>query len=237
VSSRAVRVESAATVESGATADLVQRAARALKCGEVIAIPTDTVYGLAAAIDRPDAIERLYTLKGRPAEKAIPVLIANPGDVSRLTPRMPAMAARLAEVFWPGALTLVLPARPDLPEGVTSLTVDGIKTVAARVPDNVLARAIIAAAGGALAVTSANRSGAGPAVEASEVNELGLRRPLLVVDGGRAPGGIPSTIVRATTERPEILRQGVIPITTITTALAQVDSEIGDARPQGMISK
>jgi L-threonylcarbamoyladenylate synthase len=216
---------------------VVRRAARALRSGEVIAIPTDTVYGLAAAIDRPDAIELVYTLKGRPTEKAIPVLIADPAHVSRLTPRMPTMAARLAHAFWPGALTLVLPALPDLPNGVTTLTPDGIETVAVRVPDNPLARAIIAVAGGALAVTSANRSGAPPAVEAREVDDLGLPRPLFVVDGGRAPGGTPSTIVLATTERPEILRQGAIPITAITAALADIAPVVGDARPKGMISE
>jgi len=215
---------------------VVRRAAGALSSGEVIAIPTDTVYGLAAAIDRPEAIERLYALKGRPAEKAIPVLIADPAHVSRLTPHMPAMAARLAQAFWPGALTLVLPAFANLPDRVTTLTTDGIRTVAVRVPDNPLARAIIATAGGALAVTSANRSGAPPAVEAIEVGELGLPLPLFVVDGGRAPGGTPSTIVLATAERPEILRDGAIPAAAITAVLADAGQATGDARSQGMIS-
>lgn len=237
MSARAVQIASAAAGDSEVIADVVRRAARALRSGEVIAIPTDTVYGLAAAIDRPDAIERVYTLKGRPTEKAIPVLIADPAHVSRLTPRMPRMAARLAHAFWPGALTLVLPALPDLPNGVTTLTPDGIETVAVRVPDNPLARAIIAVAGGALAVTSANRSGAPPAVEAREVDDLGLPRPLFVVDGGRAPGGTPSTIVLATTERPEILRQGAIPMTAISAALADSTPVTGAARSQGMISK
>ena len=236
MSARAVQIASAAAGDSEVIADVVRRAACALRSGEVIAIPTDTVYGLAAAIDRPDAIERVYTLKGRPTEKAIPVLIADPAHVSRLTPRMPTMAARLAHAFWPGALTLVLPALPDLPNGVTTLTPDGIETVAVRVPDNPLARAIIAVAGGALAVTSANRSGAPPAVEAREVDVLGLPRTLFVVDGGRAPGGTPSTIVLATTERPEILRQGAIPMTAISAALADSTPVTGAARSQGMIS-
>jgi L-threonylcarbamoyladenylate synthase len=216
---------------------VVRRAARALSSGEVIAIPTDTVYGLAAAIDRPDAIERLYALKGRPTEKAIPVLIADPAHVYRLTPRMSAMATRLAQAFWPGALTLVLPALPGLPDRVTTLTTDGARTVAVRVPDNPLTRAIIATAGGALAVTSANRSGAAPAVEANDVGEFGLPRPLFIVDGGRAAGGTPSTIVLATTERPEILRQGALSMDAITAVLADTGPRIGDARSQGMISR
>ena len=237
MSSRAVQIASATAVDTGANAEVVRRAARALSSGEVIAIPTDTVYGLAAAIDRQDAIQRLYTLKGRPAEKAIPVLIADPTDISKLTPRVPAMAARLAQAFWPGALTLVFPALPGLPAGVTTLAADGTKTVAVRVPDNPLARAIIAAAGGALAVTSANRSGAAPATEASDVRELGLPRPLFVVDGGRAAGGTPSTIVLATTDRPEILREGAIPMAAITAVLTDTGPVIGDSRSQGMISR
>jgi L-threonylcarbamoyladenylate synthase len=228
VSSQAAHAASVIVSDAGVSADVVLGAARALSEGQVIAIPTDTVYGLAAAIDRPDAIERLYTLKGRPTAKAIPVLIADPADVSVLTPRLSATAVRLANAFWPGALTLVLPALPGLPPGVTTVTSDGIRTVAVRAPDNPLARAIIAAAGGALAVTSANRSGAAPAIEAREVRELGLPRPLLVIDGGRAPGGRPSTIVAATGERPEILREGAIPASAIAAILADMAAMTGD---------
>ena len=207
--------------------EVVRRAADALRAGQVVAIPTDTVYGLAAALDRPDAIDRLYAIKGRPSEKAIPVLISDPADVRRLTPRYSPTAAHLARSFWPGALTLVLPAVPGLPSGVTTASSDGVQTVAVRVPDNGLARAIIAAAGGALAVTSANRSGAAPAIEAPEVDELGLSQPLLVIDGGRAPGGVPSTIVLATTDVPEILREGAIPASAIATAVASINPIAG----------
>ena len=217
--------------------DVVLHAVRALANGEVVAIPTDTVYGLAAALDQPAAIERLYTLKGRSAEKAIPILIADPVDVDKLTPDMPAMAMRLADAFWPGALTLVLRALPDLPDRVKTPTADGITTVAVRVPDNRLARAVIATAGGALAVTSANRSGAAPALDASEVGALGLPGPLFVVDGGRAPGGTPSTIVLATGDAPEIIRQGAIPISAISAVLGDRGLATGDTPAQGMISR
>ena len=227
MNSRAVR-GGTVKAETGVDADVVGRAARALRAGQVVAIPTDTVYGLAAAIDRPDAIDRLYAIKGRPDEKAIPVLIADPEHVRRLSPRVSATAARLARSFWPGALTLVLPALPDLPPGVTDVTGDGLQTVAIRVPDNALARAIIAAAGGALAVTSANRSGAAPAVEAREVDGFELAQPLLVIDGGRAPGGVPSTIVLATNEQPEILREGAIAPSAIATALGGIEAAHGN---------
>jgi L-threonylcarbamoyladenylate synthase len=207
---------------------VVARAAFALRTGQVVAIPTDTVYGLAAAIDQPDAIDRLYAIKGRPDEKAIPVLISDPKHVRTLSPRLPATAARLAWSFWPGALTLVVPALPDLPRGVTDVTGDGVRTVAIRVPDSALARAIIEAAGGALAVTSANRSGAAPAVEAREVDGFELSPALLVIDGGRAPGGVPSTIVLATSEQPEILREGAISTSAIAAAIVEVDATPGD---------
>ena len=223
MSTRAIPDAVLAATDSRDEAELVLRAAQALRAGDVVAIPTDTVYGFAAALDRPDAIDRLYATKGRPAEKAIPVLISDWEHVQRLTPRLSATAAHLARSFWPGALTLVLGARPDLPEGVTTVTSDGMQTVAVRVPDNGLARAIIAAAGGALAVTSANRSGAAPAVEAREVREVGLSEPLLVIDGGRAPGGVPSTIVMALSERPEILREGAIAVSAIAAALAKIE--------------
>jgi L-threonylcarbamoyladenylate synthase len=216
------------TDDSEVDADLIARGARALRVGQVVAIPTDTVYGLAAAIDRPDAIERLYAIKGRPAEKAIPVLISDLEHVRRLSPHLSSIAARLARSFWPGALTLVLPALPELPRSVTDVTSDGMHTVAVRVPDNALARAIIAAAGGALAVTSANRSGAAPAVEAREVDGLQLSQPLLVIDGGRAPGGVPSTVVLATSEQPEVLREGAISASAIAAALVGVDATSGD---------
>jgi tRNA A37 threonylcarbamoyladenosine synthetase subunit TsaC/SUA5/YrdC len=101
------------------------------------------------------------------------------------------------------------------------------------VPDNPVARAVIAAAGGALAVTSANRSGGAPAVEASELNGLELPGSLLVVDGGRAPGGIASTIVDATTERPEILREGAIPSASISAALAEIEPMTENGAPAG----
>jgi L-threonylcarbamoyladenylate synthase len=233
VNSQAVEIASVTVADSGVDAAVVLRAARALRAGQVIAVPTDTVYGLAAAIDRPDAIAQLYAIKGRPGEKAIPVLIADPADVSRLTSHLSALAIRLARAFWPGALTLVLPALPGLPTGVTTLSKDGVETVAIRAPDNLVARAIIAAAGGALAVTSANRSGEAPAVEAREVSELGLPRPLLVIDGGRAPGGMPSTIVVATTERLEILREGAIPESAVRAALADTEQMIGDGARAG----
>lgn len=200
----------ATRVISGDAPDAITIAAAALKRGEIVGIPTDTVYGLAAAVDHPYALDRLYLLKGRPSEKAIPVLIADADQLSQIAAEAPDAARTLAARFWPGALTLVLAARPDLPNQVSSADPDGSRTVAVRIPDHSLARAIIAAAGGALAVTSANRSGEQPCRTADEVAVLGSSAPDLVIDGGMATGGVPSTIVSLFAGVPTILREGAI---------------------------
>ena len=199
----------------------VLQAARALRAGDVVAIPTDTVYGLAAAIDRPDAIDRLYAIKGRPAEKAIPILLSDPKQLRQVSTGLSNSAAHLARFFWPGALTLVLPALPHLPSRLTSVSSDGLETVAVRVPNDQLTRAIIAAAGGALAVTSANRSGKKPALSAADITAVGADIPILVIDGGRAPGGVPSSVVLATGFAPVILREGAISAADISSVMAE----------------
>ena len=207
--------------------DIVGHASSALRAGQVVVIPTDTVYGLAAALDRPEAISRLYALKNRPLEKAIPVLLSDASQLHQVAAVLPARSAFLASRFWPGALTLVLPALPHLPPLVTSNSEDGCRTVAVRVPDDPLARAIIAASGGALAVTSANRSGQRPALDAAEAGALAASPPLLVVDGGRVPGGIPSTVILATGDEPQILRRGAISPGAIMEALRNQDVVAG----------
>jgi len=199
--------------------DLVRRASAALRAGEVVAIPTDIVYGLAAAIDHPNAIRRLYALKDRPFEKAIPILLSDPSQLHLVAAEVPPTAAHLASSFWPGALTLVLPALPHLPRLLTPTSENGLRTVAVRVPNHPLARAIIAESGGALAVTSANRSGQEPARDAAAAAAIVASPPLLVIDGGQAQGGIPSTVILAIGAEPEILREGAISDAAITEAL------------------
>lgn len=212
---------------------LVQQASEALRAGKVVAIPTDTVYGLAAALDRADGISHLFSVKGRPREKAIPVLLSDPSQVQQVATGLPEMAELLAHSFWPGALTLVLPALSHLPTHVTSIAGDGLRTVAVRVPDHSLARAIIAASGGALAVTSANESGKPPALEAQEAATLRAFPPILVIDGGRIPGGIPSTVVLATGAMPVILREGAISAAAIAAALGNHDAVPGGGTRTG----
>lgn len=182
-------------------------AAEALQRGEVVALPTDTVYGLGAAVFHEAAVQALYEVKGRPEAKAIPLLLGDPGDVAAVAREVPPVAERLMARFWPGPLTLVLPARAEVPAIVRA----GGPTVAVRVPDHTAARALIQAVGAPLAVTSANRSGAPDALAAGEVlRQLGSRLHWLL-DGGRSPGGRASTVVDVSVEPPAIRRHGPIP--------------------------
>lgn len=181
----------------------IAAAAERLRRGLPVVLPTDTVYGVGVLPFDAAAIDRLYAVKGRPAEKGIPVLLGDVADVAHVAGVIPLAAAALMAHFWPGPLTLVVPRRPDLP---TNLSPDD--TVAVRVPDHAVARALIRAAGGAVAATSANVSGQPPARSADEVlAELG-GSVAAVLDDGLSPGGVASTVVDCTTERPVVLRVG-----------------------------
>jgi L-threonylcarbamoyladenylate synthase len=178
----------------------------ALARGELVVIPTDTVYGLAARLDRPDALARIYAAKGRGAEKALPVLIADPARLLGLTDGVPAGAAAFAAAFWPGPLTLVLPRSAAVPDLVTA----GGPTVGLRMPEHPFALVLLAACGGALAVTSANRSGEPSLREAAAVAGALGDAVDLIVDGGPTPGGVASTVVALAADGPRILRAGPI---------------------------
>jgi L-threonylcarbamoyladenylate synthase len=186
-------------------ADIAQ-AVDLLRRGGVVAIPTDTVYGLAASLDHPLAVERLFSIQGRSGTKAIPILISDIGAFERLTVALPPVARRLAENHWPGALTIVVEASEAVPEAVRR---DGT-TVGVRMPNNADALAIIAGAGGALAVTSANRSGGSEARSADEVRIKLWNRVDFVVDGGPTRQSAPSTVVDATVDPIRVLRHGAV---------------------------
>jgi len=193
-------------------------AVRAIASGSVIAFPTDTVYGLGAGLWRPDAITKLYALKGRPDEKALPVLLAAEEQWTEAATEASEAALRLMRRFWPGALTIVLPRRLDVPDAVGPLT----RTIALRVPGHERLRRILARTG-PLASSSANRSGHPPATSAKmALNELryGLA---LVLDGGALPPRPPSTVVDVTGPELIIVRQGAITADAIARALAARD--------------
>lgn len=187
----------------------VRRAIEVLRDGGLVAFPTETVYGVGALASDADAVRRLYQAKGRSAEKAIPVLIADLDQLRQVAVDPSPAAVRLARRFWPGPLTLVLRRQPGLPQAISETA-----TVGVRIPNHPLALALLGAAG-PMAVTSANRSGGPSRQTAGDVFEDLSGRIELILDGGRSPGGQPSTVVAVLGDRPEILRQGPIPLAEI----------------------
>lgn len=181
-------------------------AVRALRDGGLVALPTDTVYGIAVDLATNGGIERLFAAKHRPPEKGIVLLLATAEQAAAVGSMTPAARA-LGDAFWPGALTLVLPQRPDapLPPALTG----GAPTIGVRLPDHDAPRAL-AAAVGPLPTTSANRSGMPEARDARGVLDQVGDSVALVLDGGPARGGTPSTVVDCSVERPVVLRPGAI---------------------------
>ncbi|MBI4300533.1 MAG: threonylcarbamoyl-AMP synthase [Chloroflexi bacterium] len=184
----------------------MERAIAALKRGELVAFPTDTVYGIAALGSDDRAVARLYQVKQRPLDKAIPLFLARTDDLPQVAADISPAAWRLARRFWPGPLTMVLKKAPS----VSSLVTAGGETVAVRVPDHPVALALVEGVGGPLAVTSANISGAGSVATAEEVaGQLGGHVEL-VIDVGPVPMGKESTIVDVSGERAVLLREGAL---------------------------
>jgi L-threonylcarbamoyladenylate synthase len=182
-----------------ATPEGIARAAEILRRGRLVAFPTDTVYGVGVAASRADRLEALFALKQRPPEKRIPILVAGLAQVGAQWV-VDDRALRVAERFWPGALTIVLPPAAD------------VESQAFRAPDHPVALALIEAAGPILA-TSANRSGEPETLGADEVliafaTQQGELEA--VVDGGAVPGGVASTVLDLTTRPARILRDGPI---------------------------
>jgi L-threonylcarbamoyladenylate synthase len=192
----------------------IEWAAEELLLGHVVAFPTDTVYGLAASLAHPEAIDRIFDIKGRDAERKLPILISSIDALQQLTPRVSGRLQSLLDRFWPGAVTFVLPSNRSLPDGVVSNNM----TIAVRIPNHPLAIEVIERAGGAVACTSANRSNEPPALHATDVVTALGERVDFVLDGGVAPGGRASTIVAAEGNSLEILRSG--PVEEVTIRLA-----------------
>lgn len=202
--------DSAAMLLQSGDPHAITTAASLLRGGGVVVFPTDTVYGVGVVVTDEAAIERLYLVKGRPSEKGIPVLLSDPDDIVRICRFIPAAARSLMERFWPGPLTLVLPRRLELP---AKLSPDA--NVAVRVPNHSIARALIRAAGGALATTSANLSGREPARSGlAAFADLGDRVDA-VLDDGPSPGDVASTIVDCTCDPFVILRAGPLSATDL----------------------
>jgi L-threonylcarbamoyladenylate synthase len=190
---------------SASIQEQVEKGIAILKNGGVIAFPTDTVYGLGASSDIDAAVERVYRIKGRPRHMALPLLLANVSQLDKVAVSIPASARLLADKFWPGPLTLVLPKSDAVSDIISG---DGA-TVAVRVPPPPNPTALARGLGTPIVGTSANLSGQPSALTAEEArNQLGDKVDLIIE--GDCPGGRESTVVDLTGESPVILRQGAL---------------------------
>lgn len=192
--------------------ETIQVALKILRAGGLAAFPTDTVYGVGALAFDGRAVKSIYIAKDRPLEKAIPILIGNADDLTQVASSVPDMAKKFSARFWPGPLTLIVPKLPTLPDSISATN-----TVAARAPNHQIARKLLQAAG-PMAVTSANISGQSNPTTAGEVFAQLGGRIALIIDGGRSPGGVPSTLVDCTGARPIILRAGPISLQELLSA-------------------
>ena len=208
--------------------DDVQTAARALRAGELVAIPTETVYGLAADATDAAAVARLYAVKGRPADHPSIVHVASLEDARGWCAHWPAGADLLGRRFWPGPLTLILPAGDRADPAVLG----GTGTVALRVPDSPLALALIEAVGTGLAAPSANRFGrVSPTTAQHVADDLGDAVDV-ILDGGPCRIGVESTIVDLTGDAPRILRAGAVTAEMVEEALATPLAPVTDDAPR-----
>lgn len=202
----------------------VTAAAEALHRGDVVVLPTDTVYGVAADAFDKGAVQALLDAKGRGRDMPPPVLVSNTATLDALASRVPEWAQALVEEFWPGALTVVLHEQASLQWDLG----DARGTVAVRMPDLALTREVIDRVG-PLAVSSANKTGMPAATDADEAEEMLGEDVTLVVDAGKAPGGEASTIVDATGDKPRLLRLGAIGIAELDTVLEKYGVALGEA--------
>jgi L-threonylcarbamoyladenylate synthase len=185
----------------------VGRAIEILKAGGIVAFPTDTVYGLGGDAFNSEVAERIYRVKQRPRSIPLPVLVADSTQVDAVVDCTPGIARFLMKWFWPGGLTLVLPKGASLPEIISA----GSDKVAIRIPNHVVPLAIIHGLGAPIIGTSANISDKPSPVTAQEVEQQLGSEIDLIINMGRCPGGLESTVVDVTGETPVILRQGIIP--------------------------
>jgi L-threonylcarbamoyladenylate synthase len=199
-----------------------------LRGGELVAFPTETVYGLGADARNPEAIRRLFAAKGRPADHPVIVHLADAGMIPEWARTMPRAAEQLAAAFWPGPLTLILPRAPH----VLDLVTGGQDSVGLRVPSHPVAHELLAAFGDGLVVPSANRFGRISPTRAEHVHaELG-DTVALVLDGGPSHVGVESTIVDVTGEWPTLLRPGGVTPTQIAAVLGAAPAQSHETSPR-----
>lgn len=219
------------SISAGNDPAAVQAAARRLADGDLLGLPTETVYGLAARADQDDAVAKIFAAKGRPSDHPLIVHVLDALGAEPFADHLPATARRLMEAFWPGPLTVIVPRQP----GVATGAAGGQATVALRAPAHPVARAVLAAARelgvDGVAAPSANRFGrVSPTLARHVVEEFGPG--LMVLDGGACEVGIESSIVDCSRARPALLRPGLISRARIEAALGETLAEPDAAAPK-----
>ncbi|RLA78442.1 MAG: threonylcarbamoyl-AMP synthase [Deltaproteobacteria bacterium] len=207
--------------------EAIRRAAEVIRRGGVVAFPTETVYGLGADAFNARAVALIFELKGRPRFDPLIVHVADPGDVKRLWQEVDSRARKLMERFWPGPLTLVLPKRAEVPDIVTA----GLGTVAVRMPAHPVALALIREAETPVAAPSANPFGRLSPTTAEHVLQGLGERVEVILDGGRCPVGVESTVLALDGE-PRLLRPGGVPVEQIEEVIGPVKKDLRPTRPE-----
>lgn len=210
----------------------IARAVELLRSGDIVAFPTETVYGLGANAYDDNAVHRIFAAKGRPSDNPLIVHIAEDRQLLGVASTVPAAALKLSEQFWPGPLSLIVPAHANLSPTATA----GLSTVAIRMPEHPLARSLIKAARVPIAAPSANRSGrVSPTTAAHVAADLSGRIPL-IIDGGAVAYGLESTVVDCTASPPVVLRPGSITLNMLRTVIPEIRAAASDApiRSPGM---
>ncbi|HHY92890.1 MAG TPA: threonylcarbamoyl-AMP synthase [Firmicutes bacterium] len=218
----------------------LEEAGELIRRGELVAFPTETVYGLGGNALDPEAAAKIYAAKGRPSDNPLIVHVAHPEEIEPLVRAVPAVAEKLMEHFWPGPLTLVFPARPEVPRRTTG----GLDTVAIRLPSHPVALAFITAARRPIAGPSANLSGRPSPTTAGHVIADLAGRIAMIIDGGHTGVGVESTVLDVTVDPPQILRPGgvtleelraVVPDVTVDpTTVQDTPPNVGRVRAPGM---
>ena len=198
-------------------ADVMDRAGKLIAEGELVAFPTETVYGLGGDALDPDASRKIYAAKGRPSDNPLIVHIAEFDDMKRVAREVPEQARKLADAFWPGPLTMIVWKSDAVPEATTG----GMQTVAVRMPNHPVALELIRRSGCLIAAPSANTSGRPSPTEAQHVAEDLSGKIAMILDGGPVGIGIESTIIDLTEEKPMILRPGYITPETLSEVLQE----------------
>ncbi|MCA9284325.1 MAG: threonylcarbamoyl-AMP synthase, partial [Phycisphaerales bacterium] len=199
----------------------MSQAVAALRAGGIVAFPTETVYGLGACTLNPDAIERVYRLKGRPADNPLIAHVGDAGQARQLVERWDERADRLAHRFWPGPLALVLARRASVP----AIAAGGRDTLAVRAPGHPVALELLRRLGAAISAPSANRSGrVSPTTAQHVAEEFPDADELLILDGGPCTVGVESTVLDLTVEPPRVLRPGAVTAEMLSRTIGAVDA-------------